>query len=167
MFGCCPSFLRMCHAARRLRFGGGGRKRSAANLDRMRRLGLHGHLRQMHREDAVLVVGRGFRLVDAVDVERAAHAARAALAADVVALVILFVMRRLVLRADRQVVVLVRQLDVFLLHAGEFGREVVARAVVLDVDLEIGRVEVREERLVKDVHHAIEHIVVIRAECIF
>ena len=76
-------------------------------------------------------------------------------------------MRRLVLRADRQVVVLVRQLDVFLLHAGEFGREVVARAVVLDVDLEVRRMEVRKERLVKDVHHAIEHIVVIRAECIF
>ena len=116
----------------------------------------------MDAQNTVFVVGRRLSLIDVVDVERTAHAALAALAADVVALFVLLIFRLLVLRGNRQVVVLVGQGDVFLLEPRQLRREVVALAVVFDIDLEVGHVEALHERFVKDIHQAIEHVFVLR-----
>ena len=48
--------------------------------------------RQVHLQDAVLELGADVRVVDAVDVERAADFARMTLAADVVSVVVLFIL---------------------------------------------------------------------------
>ena len=63
----------------------------------------------MDGKDTILVFCRTLALINIIDVERATHAALAALAADVVALIVLLVFRLLILRGNRQIVVVVRK----------------------------------------------------------
>ena len=108
----------------------------AINVNRMTRFSLLCGLWHMDGKDTILVLCRAFAFIDVVDVERTAHAALAALAADVVAFLILLVFRLLILRGNRQIVIVVRKGDVFLLEARQLSREVVAVLVVFDINLE-------------------------------
>ena len=114
--------------------------------------------RQANRQDAVLIVSRGLCLIDIVDVERAAHRARATLAADVIALLVFLVVVFGFLRGNRQVMILIRQGDILFLEARQFSRELIARTIVLDIDLEVRSLEVRQERLIEDIKQTIKII---------
>ena len=116
-------------------------------------------LRHMDAEDAVLVICRRLRVIDVIDVERTAHIALAALAADVVAFLVLLIVARLLFRCNGEVVVFIGQGDVLLAHARKLRGQIVAVAVVLDIDLEFRRMESLHERLIENVHHAIEDVV--------
>ena len=94
-------------------------------------------LRQANRQDAVLIISRNLCLIDVVDVERAAHRTRAALAADVIALLVFLIIVFGFLRGNRQVMVLIRQGDILFLEARQFSRELIARTIILDIDLEL------------------------------
>lgn len=115
--------------------------------------------RHVDGQDAILVISRAFRLIDIVDVKQTAHAALAALAADIIAFFVLFIIRLLILRGNRQVVIVVSQGDIFLLEARQLSHEVVTVLIVLDIDFKCWRMEILHERLIKDIHEAVEYIV--------
>jgi hypothetical protein len=132
--------------------------RGAIDVDRMTRFSLLCRLRHMDGKDTILVLCRALALIDVVDVERTAHAALAAFAADVVALLVLFIFRIFMFRGDSQIIVVVRQGDVFLLEARQLSREVVAVLVVFDINLEFRSMEALHKRFIKDIHEAIKYV---------
>ena len=99
----------------------------------MGRLCLLGEFRHADGQDTIFVPSRRFRLIDVVDVERTAHRSRAALTAYVIALLVLLVIILRRLRGNRQVMVLIRQGDILFLEARQFSRELIARAVILQL----------------------------------
>ena len=54
--------------------------------------------------------------------------------------------------------VLIRQGDILFLEARQFSRELIARTIILDIDLEVRSLEVRQERLIEDIKQTIKII---------
>ena len=76
------------------------------------------------------------RVVDAVDVKRAADLACVTLAADVVARVVLLVLRLTAGSGNREIAVLVVERDIFLCHAGEIRGQFIVIVRILHIYLE-------------------------------
>ena len=136
------------------------------DLDLLHLLGGSG-LRQIHFENAVLELRLDGGIVDIVDVEGAAESADAAFAADVVALVVFFLLGLILFGRDGQVAVLVVEGNVFLLYARQLCRKLVALLLVLDIDFEGSaaracerRKSVLEERLAEHIEEAAETVIV-------
>ena len=105
---------------------------SLPNMNRRRMLDFCG-LWHLHMQYTIFELSINARFINIVDVEGTAYRAHTAFTADVIALVILLVVLRLLLSSNRELTVLITELYILFLHAGQVGSQLVAVAVILDI----------------------------------
>ena len=125
-------------------------------------------LRHVYPEDAVLELGGHLAFIDVVDVEGTAHGAYGALPADVVPLRVLLLVGLVLPSGNGEIVVLVVEGDILLLHPRQVGSELVGISHVPHIHLEGGGAEVIEARevvveegLVEEIEEAAETVLIL------